>query len=271
MRRLLCLLSLCCLCGIAGAATDFKIITLQHRFGQDLLSVVQPLAGPGGTVSAVDNKLIVQADAEHMAAIEQAVAMLDVERKTLRIHIDRSGTAHASGGGVQASGEIGSGNVRIQRSRPGRPAGNGVTVEADRYERETRSRGSEQLAVADGASATIAVGQSVPFTETWRTLARRYPQIGQSVQYHDVTTGFTVKPRMIGQMVELEIAPRIASLRQDGSIEFSELATTVRVAPGQWFDLGGTMQQRDEVSQAILAREGSRSDGGTQLWLMVEP
>lgn len=271
MRRLWCMVCLCLMCSIACAATEFKIITLQHRFGQDLLSAVQPLAGPGGTVSAVDNHLMVQADAEHMAAIEQAVAMLDMERKTLRIRIDRSGSAHASGGGIQASGEISSGNVRIQHSRPGRQQGNGVTVEADRYERETRTRGSEQLAVADGARATIAVGQSVPFTESWMTLARRHARIGQSVQYRDVTTGFTVTPRMIGQMVELEIVPHVASLRQDGSIEFNELATTVRVAPGQWFDLGGTMQQRDEVSQAILAREGSRSDGGTQLWLMVEP
>jgi hypothetical protein len=53
-------------------------------------------------------------------------------------------------------------------------------------------------------------------------------------------------------------------------VEFQELATTVRVAPGEWFNLGGTMQGRDEVSRAILARGTGKTENTSQLWVLIE-
>lgn len=60
-------------------------------------------------------------------------------------------------------------------------------------------------------------------------------------------------PRYIGDEVELEVTPKISRLNQAGAIEFEQLSTIVRVRPGQWFDLGGTLQARDAVSRAILS------------------
>ena len=53
-------------------------------------------------------------------------------------------------------------------------------------------------------------------------------------------------------------------------IEFETLTTTVRAVPGTWLNLGGTMQERDEVSRAILSgRQGTSSSSG-ELWVLVE-
>jgi hypothetical protein len=92
MRRLIQILILIFVCGAAWAENQFKIITLQHRFGQDLLPALQPLAGQGGVVSASGNHLFVDVPSERMTAIEQAVAQLDVESRTYRIRVDRSGS-----------------------------------------------------------------------------------------------------------------------------------------------------------------------------------
>jgi type II secretory pathway component GspD/PulD (secretin) len=267
MRRLLCILVLLFVCGAVWAGNQFKIITLQHRFGQDLLSAIQPLAGPGGVVSASGNHLFVDVSPERMAAIEQAVARLDVESRTYRIQVDRSGSNHSSSDRLEAGGNIG-GDVRIQRSRP-RVDGR-VIIEMDSRETSSRTRGSEYISVLDGARAFIAVGQSVPFTDYWMTILRRYAHIQQTVQYRDITTGFSVLPRQIGEAVELEITPRISSLRNDGIVEFQELATTVRVMPGIWFNLGGAMQGRDEVSRAILARGGEKMENSSELWVLIQ-
>ena len=269
MRRFLCLVAFICIAGVAWAETEFKIITLQHRFGQDLVSALQPLAGPGGVISATGNHLLVEAAPERMAAIEEAVARLDVESRTFRIRIDRSHASHESSERIEAGGSVGNDNVRIQRSGPAQ-RGKGVVIEMDGRETSSRTQGSEYVSVLDGARAFIAVGQSVPFTEYWTTIIRRYAHMHKTVQYRDITTGFTVLPRQVGREVELEVAPRIASLRNDGTIEFMELATTVRVVPGVWFNLGATMQERDEVSRAILARGQSKGENSSQLWVLIE-
>lgn len=240
---------------------------MQYRFGQDLLPAVEPLVGPGGTASAIDNHLLIQASPERMATIEQAVAALDTELRTLRIRVDRS---HASGSKLEASGEISHGDVRIRRSGPGRPGGSGVTVEMERQDISTSERSSEQISVLEDAQAVIAVGQSISFTEYWLTLAQRYANVRQTVQYRDIATGFSVRPRLIGQEVELEIVPRFASLRGNGVIEFEELSSTVRLVPGQWFDLGAAMHAHDEVSQAILSHARKSDEQNVQLWIMVE-
>jgi hypothetical protein len=78
-----------------------------------------------------------------------------------------------------------------------------------------------------------------------------------------------VRPRPIGDEVELEITPRVASL-SGGVIAFEALATTVRVRPGQWVDLGGTMQSRDDVSRQIFSTRASNGRDDSQLWIKVE-
>jgi hypothetical protein len=268
MSVLLRALVLLLFCGAAWAENQFKIITLQHKFGEDVLPVLQPLAGQGGAISASGNHLFVDVDASRMPIIEQAVAHLDIEGRMFGIRVDRSGEQRSTSSGADVSGRIGN-EIRIERSGP-RRSGSGVDVRIDSRETTTRSRSSEYLNVMDGAPAFIAVGQSVPFTEVWISYMRRYAQVRQAVQYRDIVTGFSVVPRQIGKEVELEITPRISSLSAGDVVEFETLKTTVRAAPGTWLNLGGTMQENDEVSRAILSgRQGSASRSG-ELWVLVE-
>jgi type II secretory pathway component GspD/PulD (secretin) len=268
MRIFLQILVLLMLCSSVWAENQFKIITLQHKFGEDLLPVLQPLAGANGAISASGNNLFVDVDAARMPVIEQAVARLDVQSRMFGIRVDRSGEQHTASTGADVSGRIGN-RVRIERS--GAPRSNsGVDVRIDSRTTTTRNRSSEYLNVMDGAPAFIVVGQSVPVTEIWTSYMRRYAQVRQTVQYRDIVTGFSVVPREIGSQVELQITPRIASPAGGDAIEFETLATTVRAVPGAWLNLGGTMQERDEVSRAILSgRQGATSSSG-ELWVLVE-
>jgi type II secretory pathway component GspD/PulD (secretin) len=268
MRVILQLLALLIFCASAWAENQFKIITLQHKFGEDLLPVLQPLAGANGAISASGNNLFVDVDAARMPVIEQAVARLDVQSRMFGIRVDRSGEQHNASTGADVSGRIGN-KVRIERLGTPRNS-SGVDVRIDSRTTTTRNSSSEYLNVMDGAPAFIAVGQSVPFTEIWTSYMRRYAQVWQAVQYRDIVTGFSVVPREIGNEVELQITPRIASLAGGDVIEFETLTTTVRAVPGTWLNLGSTMLERDEVSRAILSgRQGASSRSG-ELWVLVE-
>lgn len=275
MKKAWVFLLLSLFCNYANAQTEFKIITLQHRFAQDLLPVVQPMVGEGGSASAINNQLLVRAAPDRMAAIEQAVATLDVPRKNVRITISHDDVQQAWRDGLGIGGRIRSGDVRVGVGEVQPGMRDGVQLDVDRGQASMSQRSSEFVTVLDGERAFIRVGQSVPYTQQWLLLTQRYLNIQQTniqkpTEFRDITTGFAVRPRYIGDQLELEIAPRIARLNNSGFIDFEELATTVRVTPGLWFDLGGTMQSKDEVSRAILSNQQGAEARTTSLMIKVD-
>lgn len=271
MRRwLMVLLILCVVSPVYAATTQFKMITLQYRFAQDILPTIQSMVGPEGKVSALDNHLMITATPDELAAIEQVIAKLDVARKTMRITVsyDDVSTLESQSGAIRGRGRIG--DVTVGVGEPRRPPESGVDIELDRHGRHSTTMGSQFLSVTDGEKAFIRVGQSVPYTQQWISLTQRHIHVQQGTQFYDITTGFAVRPRSIGNMVELEITPRIGRPGGGGIVDFQELATTVRVSPGQWFDLGGTMQTRDEVSRAILSTRSSDGQRSNQFMIRVD-
>jgi len=253
---------------MAWAGNELKIIPLRHVFAEDVLPTVQPLVGVGGTASAVGNKLIVRASPARMAEIEQVIASMDVARRTLRITVSRSQNARLGSREIGATGAVRRGDVTVRTTRNGRTP-QGVVVDMNQRFSNTDEQASEFLSVMDGGRGVISVGQSIPFTETWVVFTHRYVRVQESVQFHDITTGFSVRPRVIGDEVEIEVAPRISSL-SGGVIEFQELATTVRASLGEWVDLGGTMRSRDEVSREIFSAASASGIQDSQLRIKVE-
>jgi hypothetical protein len=271
MRRWLMILLLLCLVSQAHAApTQFKMITLQYRFAQDVLPTIQSMVGPEGKVSALDNHLMITATPDQLAAIEQVIAKLDVARKTMRITVSHDDVfrAERQAGSVSGRGRVG--DVTIGIGKDGRQVRNGVDVDLDQRSSSYSTSGSQFLSVTDGEQAFIRVGQSVPYTQQWISLMQRHIHIQQGTQFYDITTGFAVRPRSIGNQVELEITPRIARPGTGGIVDFQELATTMRVSPGEWFDLGGVMQSRDDVSRAILSGQSSTSERSNKLMIRVD-
>lgn len=254
----------------ALAVTDFKIITLQHRFVEDILPIIQPLAGEDGAVTGMQNHLIIRASPERMLEIEQTIASLDVAQQNLKITVSRQNSLQTSRNGVAVSGQKRIGNVVIGTNRTSRRAPDGVQIDIENNQSNTRNNSNQFINVLDGGQAFIRVGQSVPFTQEWATYMHRYIRVQRTTEFVDISTGFAVRARSIGNQVELEITPRIAQLNQQGFIDFEELNTIVRVNKGEWFDLSGAMQQKDEVSRAILSGGTSSQSRNNALSLRVE-
>lgn len=250
--------------GYLAAADQFKIISLQHRFAQDILPMIEPMVGLSGSVRAIDNHLLVSTSPDRFSQIEAVISQLDVARKNVRITVSHASDIQAEQRGVGVSGRGRIGNVEITTSRGAR---DGINIDLQDRGSVYSSMGSEFLTVVDGERAFIRVGQSVPYTQQWVYLTNRYINIQQTVEFQDITTGFAVRPRYIGEQVELEITPRIARLNQAGFIDFEELSTVITVKPGEWFDLGGNMQNRDAVSREILSVSsgGNRQSSGLRI------
>jgi len=259
---------------VAIAATEFKIFTLQHRFAEDIVESIRPFVGNDGSAAAIQNQLIIRAAPQQMREIEALVETLDAARQNLKITISRANTVQQNNSAAGVSGSRRFGNIEIGTQRfPNSHSNDGrdnIDLTLQNNQRNTQSNSQQFINVIDGEPAFINVGQSIPFTQEWVTLTRRYASVKRTTEFVDVTTGFAVRPRSIGNQIELAITPRIAQLNARGFIDFETLTTTVRVTKGEWLNIGGIMQQNDEVSRAILRHQSANSQQNNQLNIRVD-
>lgn len=256
----------------AFAETEFKIITLQHLFASDLLPIVEPMLDDDGAANGMNNQLIVRTMPDRMREIEAIVAKLDVARVNRKITVKTSSNVQTQQERTEARGAVKVGKVTLANDRHAKPSSGRVDIENNSS--NTSQNSNQFVSVLDGERAFIRIGQIVPFTQEWVTITRRYVQIERTTDWQEISTGFAVRPRTVGnpieKLLELEIMPRIARLNNQGFIDFEELTTIVRVKLGDWVDIGSTMQQNDDVSRKILGIQRNSSLQNSSLTIKVD-
>jgi len=266
----LCLAVCLCLLLPVRAETEFKIITLQHRFAEEILPAIKPLVGDDGTATAMQNNLIIRTSRNNMAEIEQLVNSLDTLRQNLKITIRRNNNSDIGQNRAEITGRKRIGNVTVETNgrRINKP--NAMALDIENYQSKSNISSEQFIRVTDGEQAFISVGQSIPYTQEWISLTNRYIGVQRSTTFINIDTGFAVRPRTIGNQIELEITPRFSQLNRNGFIDFTTLTTIVRVNRDEWLDIAGIMQQKDEVSRIILGWQSSNQLLGNQLLIRVE-
>jgi len=254
----------------AFSALEFKIITLQHRFAEDILPIIKPLVDSEGTVTAMQNNIIIRTSPENMAEIEQIIARLDTARQNLKITVSRQNNLASGKERAEVSGRKRIGNVVVGTNNRPHNTKDGVNINIENKQSNINNSSNQFINVLDGERAFILVGQAIPYTQEWVTLTQRYISVQRTTEFISINTGFAVRPRSAGNQIELEITPRFAQLNQNGFLDFETLTTVVRVNRGDWVDLGGIMQQKDDVSRAILSWQASNQSLNSQLLIHVE-
>lgn len=250
----------------AFAQTELRVFTLQHHFAKDLYSVITPLVGQNGTVTGVNNQLIVRATPAQLQEIEAVIAAMDVPRVNRKITVASNRNQQSTYNNTELSGNVNIGNVTIG-NRQGRQ---GASVDITRQQNQSTQNSQQFIQVVDGQRAFIQVGKLVPFTQDWLLITKRYTQNTRTTDWLEVSTGFAVSPRTIGNQVEVEITPRITNLNSRQTIDFETLTTVVRVNLGEWVNIGQTMQQRDDVSRKILGAQSGTFEDKSNLSIRVD-
>ena len=259
------------LCTLVQAETTFIIIELNHRMTQELVPTIRPLVGDNGVVTAANNQLFIRADKERITEIKQLVAALDTEKRNHKISVSYDAINSQQQDNTRVQGTIKRGNISISNSR--NLPNNAAQIQFEQNNSIVTQQNMQFVNVLDGERAFIKSGQIVPYTQEWVVLTQRYIQIQTTTNFRDISTGFSLRLSSLGNSsneFELEITPRIASLNNNGFVDFEELSTTVRVRKGEWFDLGGTMINRDEVSRKILSNQNQAGQQSSHLKLRIE-
>lgn len=265
MRKIFVLLLSWPLC----VQAELEVVTLQYRSAEEVLPVVRPLLDRDGAASGMNNQLILRTSPANLAEIRVLLQNIDSPPRRLRITVLQD----VDSATLNRLREI-SGNVAVGRNaRAGVVAGAGtagglqvgVGQGANRVQArvvDSESAGvdhkSQQVQVLEGARALIKVGQSVPTVQRQTIQSPGQTQVIESTQYRDVSSGFYVVPRLIGDRVTLEISSQNDSLTQPqgGNVvtQIQQVTTALSGRLGEWLVLGESGRQSSEDTHTRSGR-----------------
>lgn len=280
MRHLLPLL-LFCLCAPVFAQQEMEIIPLRHRTVDQVLPAIKPFVEPGGTLSGMNNQLILRASRANREQIKAALAAIDTPQRRLLIRVSQERAAESRQQGVEVGGRVALGeHARIVQPDGRLPGGTRIEVRrgetrvaAGAYEARGASdlRASQMVQVIEGGRAFIQVGQSLPLALRQIVVGPNGAALAESVVYRDIGQGFYAVPQIVGDRVTLEISPQFDTPGGSyGSVNTQRLTTTVSGRLGEWIELGGSAQSAASREQGNFGAGGGERRDTRSVWLLVE-
>ena len=258
-----------------------EVIDLKYRSAEQIVPMLKPLLAPGGTISALQNRVIVRTTPQNLAELRKVLDAVDTVPKRLVISVrqDAAGTGVSSE--AEVSGSIGTGGARV--TVPGSRSTQGGSVEVRKGDDVVRARaqssqstaadrGVQTVQVLEGNEALIRIGQSVPVRSRSVVQTPQGAQISESVEYRDADTGFRVRPRVNGDRVTLEISTRrdqVADPRRQ-TIDLQRVDTVVSGRLGEWMEIGGIDHSRAQMENGTLSRRSADVTDNRKVFFKVE-
>jgi len=258
---------------LAGAALadEVEVIPLQHRTAEQVIPTLRPLVAPGGALTGMQSSLIVRSTRANIEEIKRVVAALDRAPRRLLISVRQDASGSANRQSISAGGAV-SGSQGSVSVGQGAPARSGVNARVLDSSRTSDDRIVQQVQALEGSPAHISMGVSRPLPTRSTAYGPGGVVVSREVVVQDVSTGFTVVPRLAGDRVTLDINPRreTPNRRPPGSVSTSEIATTTTGRLGEWIELGGSTQSASREDRGILSRDSASRQSSGRVWVKVD-
>ena len=261
--------------------TILEVIDLKYRSADQIVPMLKPLLAPGGTISSLQNRVILRTTPQNMAELKKVLDAVDTMPKRLLISVRQEAAGTGLDNEAEVSGSIGTGDVRT--TVPGSSSQQGGTVvirkgdsvvkgRAISSQSASRDRGVQTVQVLEGNEATIRIGRSVPIRSQGVVQTPHGPQISQSVEYRDVDTGFRVRPRVNGDRVTMEINSRRDTVADSNAqtLNVQRVDTVVSGRLGEWMEIGGVDQSSIQTDNGTASRRSNSMSGERKVLLKVE-
>jgi type II secretory pathway component GspD/PulD (secretin) len=266
---------------VMAESMKIETIPMKNRQVEDVIPILKPLVAEGGTVTGINNKLIVKTTASNLKQIKQVLAQIDNAPRRLMISVkqDVDGNLNVKEGGV--SGRYSTGDVTIKSPDTGREGtiiqGKDSDGNVVRYRQlETRSRLEDRnvfrVQALEGNPAYISTGQSVPIPNQTAFVTGGGVVVQDGVEYRDVESGFYVLPRIQGDNVTLLISPKLSrvSPNQAAIFDIQNVETTASGRLGEWIPIGGATQHFNDSSKRNLISTKRRGQEQRNVLVKVE-
>jgi type II secretory pathway component GspD/PulD (secretin) len=277
-------IALLCFAPVAGAQTTVEVVPLKYRKSEQVVPLLQPLLGRDSSVTGFQNQLVIRATPAELAQVRRVLADIDIAPKRLLITVRQDADSDRDRREAELSGSIGNDNARI--TVPGSRSQNGGNVVFrdgdDRLrarvldsQRSSSSSTRQSVQVLEGYSAFIRVGESRPVRsrQVVRTVVNGQivDRVIEGTEYRNADTGFSVVPRVQGNMVTLDIDPQREVFEGGrGTVNTQRVVTTVTGRLGEWMDLGGVNESRSDGQSTLFGHGSSSSSERRGVQVKVE-
>ena len=164
-----------------------EVIELRYRSADEVMPILKPLLAPGGTISGLQDKLVVRTTPANLAELRKVLDVIDGLPKRLLISVRQDESAIRLDRDVEISGGVGTGpdsvRARIEDNRSGQSG-----------------RGTQIVQVIEGNAAFIRIGTSVPIRSRQTTVAPG------GVTKHTDTIEYRDEDPQIREMFEEQLA-----------------------------------------------------------------
>ncbi len=240
---------------------QLEIIPLKHRLVEDVLPLLQALVLPGGTISGMNNQLIVRTTPANLREITQVLQQVDKASRRFKIYVRQTNALQADVQGQSLGGRYSPAtDARLQ-------------YRAYATHRSDEVDSLQFVHAVEGQPALISSGQAVPMANPALIPGAFGAYLDRRVQYRDITTGFNVVVRAVADRITLQVTPHQDRLRRDdvaGSVDISSATTTVSGRLGEWLELGGVDEAYRDDSGAILHNTHQRNTQARSVAVRVE-
>jgi type II secretory pathway component GspD/PulD (secretin) len=262
------LLVVLCAAAVYAQETTLKLYPVRYS-DPEMIAAAVPVMMPstnGLTIQAADGRLAVRGTAGQHAVVEQMLHELDRAPRNVQINVQfaRSGQMSSREAGIRPHGPVIIRDGNIHGSFEGRFS----------HQSSTSSENTTQMLVAmDGRSATLQVGETVPYLAWLTEYGWRHGYIRETrIEWRDVGSYLAVEPEIIGDgpMIRIRLTPTLSGQLADGrdqTIQFTELATEVVARDGQTMSIGGFSKDSEFSSKFLIGRSGGSESAVTDITL----
>lgn len=228
---------------ILSAQQVIEVIELKSQIPQNIVPVIKPLLGQNGTVTSMNNRLIVKAEQDQLSEIRQLINQLDRPPQRMLIEV-----SHAGG----HQGDLSDFDVKGRLSTTGN---NQVNVKIKQQSTRNQFDANQMVQATEGYPALISYGHVIPYREHHIQTYGGHVRRQSFTTFADATSGFYVVPRLTGNRVSLEILQhRNRYQPRNGSIAVQNTSTFVSGQLGEWINLGSIGDSTYQRGEGIVSR-----------------
>ncbi len=248
--------------------TTIKIYTVRYADPSSTVEIIKMMMPTtnGLSLQAIDRKLAVRGTAQQHATVETMLIELDKPPKNIQINVqfNRSGQTSSHEVGIRPKGPIIISDGDVHGSFEGR-FNNRSTTSSENV--------TQMLVAMDGRSATLRVGESVPYLAWLTEYGTRHGYIREvHIEWRDVGAFLAVVPEIIGDgsMIRVRLIPELSGRLADGNeqtIQFTQIATEVIARNGQTISIGGFTENQEFYSKFLIGRSGAGETSITDITL----
>jgi type II secretory pathway component GspD/PulD (secretin) len=253
---------------VCAQETTLKLYPVHYTDAGSAAEVITAMmpSTNGLTLQAIDRKLAVRGTVEQHETVATMLRELDKHPRNVQINVQfaRTGSSSSREAGIRPKGPVVIRDGEVHGTFEGRFSN----------QSDSSSENTVQMLVAmDGRSATLRVGERVPYLAWLTEYGFRNGYIREiQIEWREVGSFLAVFPEIIGDgpMIRIRLIPELSGRLKDGTeqtIQFTKLATEVIARDGQTVSIGGFTQDQDFYSKFLIGRSGGNETSVTDITL----